>query len=215
MRSRASAKSAAVIVFRPARTATIAASLTRFARSAPEKPGVARADRVDVDVVGQVLVARVHREDGGAFPEVRQRDLDLAVEPARPQQRGVERLRTIRRREHDHARGGFEAVHFREHLVQGLLALVVRDVAGAPALADGVDLVDEDDRGCGLARRREQISHAGRADADEQLDEARPGRARRTARSASPATARAKSVFPVPGGPTINTPRGVIAPAAA
>ena len=32
---------------------------------------------------------------------------------------------------------------------------------------------------------------------------------------ASPATARAMSVFPVPGGPTISTPRGPIAPARA
>ena len=31
--------------------------------------------------------------------------------------------------------------------------------------------------------------------------------------SASPATARASRVLPVPGGPTISTPRGVIAPA--
>jgi len=30
---------------------------------------------------------------------------------------------------------------------------------------------------------------------------------------ASPATARASSVFPVPGGPTMSTPRGAIAPA--
>ena len=30
---------------------------------------------------------------------------------------------------------------------------------------------------------------------------------------ASPATARASSVLPVPGGPTMSTPRGTIAPA--
>ena len=33
--------------------------------------------------------------------------------------------------------------------------------------------------------------------------------------SASPATARASSVLPVPGGPTISTPRGTTAPARA
>ena len=42
-RSRAAAKSAAVRVVRPARTAVTAASLTRPARSAPENPGVAAA----------------------------------------------------------------------------------------------------------------------------------------------------------------------------
>jgi hypothetical protein len=37
----------------------------------------------------------------------------------------------------------------------------------------------------------------------------------RNATSASPATARAISVLPVPGGPTMMTPRGGLAPAAA
>ena len=101
---------------------------------------------------------------------------------------------------------GFEAVHLREHLVQGLLAFVVRDVAGAPALADGIDLVDEDDRGCRLARRREEISHPRRADADEQLDEAGPGqREERHVRFAGNGAA-PRGSCPVPGGPTINTP---------
>jgi hypothetical protein len=41
-----------------------------------------------------------------------------------------------------------EAVHLDEHLVEGLLALVVPAAhAGAAVAADGVDLVDEDDRG--------------------------------------------------------------------
>ena len=45
----------------------------------------------------------------------------------------------------------------------------------APPLADGVDLVDEDDRGGPLAGVREEVPHPGRPDADEHLDEARPG----------------------------------------
>jgi hypothetical protein len=46
----------------------------------------------------------------------------------------------------------------------------------------------------------EQVAHAGGADADEHLDEVGAGdRVERHA--ASPATARASSVLPVPGGP--------------
>ena len=43
IRSRAAEKSAAVMMWRAPRTAKIAASLTRLARSAPENPGVPRA----------------------------------------------------------------------------------------------------------------------------------------------------------------------------
>ena len=90
-----------------------------------------------------------------------------------PQQRGIERLRPVRRREHDDARVGIEPVHLGEQLVQCLLAFVVRHDAAAAALADRVDLVDEDDRGRALARGGEQVAHPRRADADEHLHEAR------------------------------------------
>ena len=69
-----------------------------------------------------------------------------------------------------------EAVHLDEQLVERLLALVVAAAhAGAAVPADGVDLVDEDDRrGVGLGLL-EQVAHPGRADADEHLDEVRAG----------------------------------------
>ena len=56
------------------------------------------------------------------------------------------------------------------------------------------------------ARLLEQVAHARRADADEHLDELRAADRKRTARLASPATARASSVLPVPGGPTAARP---------
>ena len=92
-----------------------------------------------------------------------------------PQQRRVERLGPVRRREHDDAGGRVEAVHLGEHLVERLLALVVRHERAAAALADRVDLVDEDDRGRRLAGRGEQVADPRGADADEHLDEARTG----------------------------------------
>ena len=108
---------------------------------------------------------------------------------------------------------GLEAVHLHEQLVEGLLALVVAAAQARAALpADGVDLVDEDDAGHTLLGQIEQVAHAGSAHADEHLNEVTSRRSRRTARLASPATALAKSVLPVPGGPTSSTPLGIRAP---
>ena len=69
-----------------------------------------------------------------------------------------------------------EAVHLHEHLVQGLLALVVAAAqAGAAVAAHGVDLVDEDDAGGVLLALFEHVAHAGGADAHEHLHEVGAG----------------------------------------
>ena len=103
-------------------------------------------------------------------------DGDLAVEAARAQQRRVEDVGAVGRRDEDDVGLDVEAVHLDEQLVEGLLALVVAAAeAGATVAADGVDLVDEDDgRGVGLGLL-EQVAHAARADTDEHLDEVRAG----------------------------------------
>ena len=132
-------------------------------------PGRAARDHVDVDVVGDLLVAEVHLEDLDALVLGGERHEDLAVEAAGPEQRGVEHVGTVGGRHHHDALGGLEAVHLGEHLVQRLLALVVAAAeAGTALAADRVDLVDEDDRGRLLARGLEQVAHA------------RPRRRRRT-----------------------------------
>src|SRR3712207_7592769 len=54
-----------------------------------------------------------------------------------------------------------EPVHLREDLVQRLLALVrAAEGARAARAADGVELVDEDDRGGGLLRLVEEVADA-------------------------------------------------------
>ena len=96
-----------------------------------------------------------------------------------------------------------EAVHLREDLVERLLALVVaaaeRAGAGGARAADGVELVDEDDRRRRLLGLAEQVSHARGADADDRLDELGGAEMEKNGAPASPATARASSVLPVPG----------------
>ena len=140
-----------------------------FSRSAPVSPAVARATELSSTDIVDRLVAHVHVEDLLARHQVGRRDVDLTVEAPGPQQRGVERVEPVGRR-HDHDVGAIEAVQFHEQLVERLILLAVE--AHVLALrADGVQLVDEDDRGSVLARGLEQLADARRAQPGEHLDE--------------------------------------------
>jgi hypothetical protein len=121
-------------------------------------------------------LAHVHVQDLLAAADVRQRHHHLAVEAARAQQRRVEHVGPVGGGDHDDALAGLEAVHLDQQLVQRLLALVVAAAqAGAALAADRVDLVDEQDAGRVLLRLLEHVAHAGRAHADEHLDEVGAG----------------------------------------
>ena len=160
------------ISFWPCRAVSSAASLSTLARSAPVKPGVRRATLLRSMSGGHRLAAGVDLEDLVAPGEVGGVDPDLSVEAAGTQQRRVEDVGTVGRGDQDHAAADVEAVHLDQQLVEGLLALVVTAAhAGAAVAADGVDLVDEDDRGSVLLGLLEQVADPAGADADEHLDE--------------------------------------------
>ena len=173
-RSIASSSVAWSICPRPSRTLSSAASLITFASSAPLKPGVWRATSSS-EASGA----------SGRLPPCRRRisrrpctsgdvDHDLAVEAPGAQQRRVEDVGAVGGAHHHQPAVAGEAVHLDEDLVERLLALVVAlPDAGAALAPGGVELVDEDDRRRRLARLAEQVAHAGRADADERLDEVR------------------------------------------
>src|SRR5690606_4091776 len=121
-----------------------------------------RLPRVNLeDLLAPFLVGQVHDE--------------AAVETPGPEQRAVEDVRLVRRREHDDAFAAREAVHLGQELLQRLLVLGRRapERDAAAGSADRVDLVDKDDRGRMLARLPDQIAHARRTDADDHLDELR------------------------------------------
>ena len=150
--------------------------MTRLARSAPEKPGRAAREHLEVDVGRQRDAPGVDLEDLLAPLDVGPGHHHLAVEAAGPQQRRVEHVRPVGGGDQDHALVGLEAVHLDQELVQGLLALVVAAAeARAAVAADGVDLVDEDDAGRVLLALLEEVAHARGAHADEHLDEVRAG----------------------------------------
>ena len=133
-------------------------------------------DHVEVHVGGERLAARVHPQDAAPPGQVRLGHHDLPVEPARPQQRRVQDVRPVGGRDDDHPALDVEAVQLDQQLVQGLLTLVVAAAEAGPAVpADRVDLVHEHDRRGVRLGLLEQVAHPGGADADEHLDEVRPG----------------------------------------
>ena len=135
------------------------------------QPARARGDGGKVDVRAERLAARVDAEDPLATLDVGRGDEDLAVEATGPQERRIELLEQVGGRHHDDVAGRVETVHLDEQLVERLLALA--GVVRAAHAADGVELVDEDDRGRMLARLAKQAPDAGRAEAGEHLDERR------------------------------------------
>ena len=173
MRSTAAVKSFIATVCAWRRVAASAASLTRLARSAPLKPGVSAATLSSDDRGVERDLAHVHLQDVDAALAVGPVDQHLAVEATGAQQRRVEDLGPVGRRQNDQAHRGVEAVHLGEQLVERLFLLVVpaESAVGAARAAERVELVDEDDRRRAAARLLEQVAHARRADADEHLDE--------------------------------------------
>ena len=212
-RSRAASKSIRWICLAPRRTANRAASLTRLARSAPLMPGRApghdrrgrRRGPSACPCSAPPGSARRSSRSGRGTTIWRSKRPGRSSAGSRMSGRLVAAII-------DDALGRLEAVHLGQHLVEGLLPLVVAAAeAGAALAADRVDLVDEDDGPALLAGRLEQVADPARADADEHLHEVRAGD-RQEGTPASPATARASRVLPVPGGPTSRTPLGIRAP---
>ena len=99
---------------------------------------------------------------------------DLPVEAARPEQSGVEHVRTVRRGDDDDALGGVEAIHLHKQCVEGLLPLVVATAeANTTTAAHGVDFINENEAGRAFARLLKHVAHPAGADTDEHLDEIR------------------------------------------
>jgi len=127
-------------------------------------------DGLEVDIRGKRLSARVDPENLLPTGEVGGCDKDLAVETTRAKERRVQVLEPVRRGDDDHPVGLAEPVELDEQLVQGLVVLAVEPRAGA-AHADGVELVDEDDRRLVLASLVEELANAGSTEPGEHLDE--------------------------------------------
>ena len=179
-----------------------------------DHPGCGRGEGVEVDVVGERERPGVHIEDLAAARPVGWLDGDAAVEAAGAEQGGVEDLGPVSGAEHDDGLGGLEAVHLGEDLVERLLALVVgagdrddpwreRPMASSSSMKmiDGAASLAFANR----SRTREAPTPTiASMNSDAAIE--------KNAACASPATARASSVLPVPGGPESSTPCGMRPP---
>ena len=171
---------------------------------------------VELDVVGQRQRARVDLEDLAPAVLVGRGHRDPAVEAAGPQQRGVEHLGPVGRAEHDHGLVGLEAVHLREDLVERLLTLVVPPPKFAPAVRDrpiasssSMKTIPGADSFACLKRSRTREAPTptiASTNSDAEIE--------KNGTPASPATARASRVLPVPGRPESRTPFGMRPPSA-
>ena len=132
-------------------------------------PGGGQGDLFQIDVLRQLDLPGVDLEGGQATGQVGPVDGDAPVKAAGAQQRLVQHLRAVGGAQDDDALARVEAVQLRQQLVQGLLPLVVAPHAVVTGLADGVDLVDEDDTGGHLGRFLKQVADTGRAHAYEHL----------------------------------------------
>jgi len=132
--------------------------------------------RLQVDVGGQGLALGMNAEDRLAAFDVGPVEHDLAVKATGAQQRRIEHVRPVGGGHDDDIGAGLEAVHFRQDLVERLLALVVPAAqTGAALAADGVDLVHEDDGWRFFLGPVKQVAHTAGAHANEHLHELRAG----------------------------------------
>ena len=211
-RSIASSRSSCVIGGRPLPHGEQRRLVDHVRQLGAGEPGRHLRDLLKRGAGGERAVSAVQLQDRLAAVDVGRVDDDLAVEAARPQQRGVEHVRAVGRTHHDDAELGAEAVHLDEDLVERLLALVVALAhAGAALAPGGVELVDEDDRRRHLARLRNRSRTRAAPTPTSDSTNSEPESEKKAA-AASPAVARASSVLPVPGGPTSSTPFGACAP---
>ena len=130
-------------------------------------------DRSQVDVWLDRDRPSVNAKDLLASLQIRITDGDLPIEPARPQQCGIEDVRAVGGSNNNDAVRAGEAVHLDKQLIECLLALFVAERVAAAMAADGVELVDEDDARRMTASLAEQPANAGRANAGVHLDELR------------------------------------------
>ena len=169
----------------------------------------AAGDPLKVDVRAELHLAGVDFEDFHAALDVGQRDVDLAVEPARAREGGIEHVDAVGGGDDDDLVVGLEAVHLDEDGVEGLLALVV-PAGGEPAAAataDGVDFIQEDDAGRVVLGLLEEVADAGGAHADEHLHEVRAGDGEE-GHVGLAGDGLGQQGLAAPGSPTSSTPRG-------
>ena len=138
------------------------------------KPGRATCDHAWANVVTKGHLAHMHFENHFPATYIRQRYDDLPIETTGSQQRRIENVRTVSRRNDDDAFSTFKAVHFDKHLVQRLLAFIMTATKARTTVpADRIEFVDEDDARSLFLGLVEHVANSGCANTDKHLDKVR------------------------------------------
>ena len=141
-----------------------------------DKTGRRAGQNAQVNLGSQRFALDMHLQDGFASAHIRPVENHAAVKATGAQQGRVEDIRAVGGSHDDDVGIGIETVHLNQHLVQGLLALVVAAAqTGAALAADRIDFIDEDDAGRMALGLVEQVAHAAGADAHEHFNEFRTG----------------------------------------
>mmetsp|Transcript_32447 Transcript_32447/g.58058 ORF Transcript_32447/g.58058 Transcript_32447/m.58058 type:complete len:217 (-) Transcript_32447:34-684(-) len=136
--------------------------------------GRAQRDGLQADIVQQLLVTGVHIQNLTAALLIRHVHANLAVKAPGTEERGVQNVRAVGRRDDNDTGVALKAVHLRQQLVQRLLALVVAAAdAGATRAAHRINLVHKHNAGRVLLGLLEQVTDAGGAHAHEHLHKLR------------------------------------------
>ena len=130
-----------------------------------------------IEILSELQSAQVDLEDLLAFLQLREFNVDLAVETARAHERTVQDIGPVGSRQHDYAGIAAETVHFGQELIEGVFPFVIRRPSrifptGTP---HRINLIDENDaRGLFLGLT-EEVAYAGCTHAHEHFHEVRTG----------------------------------------
>ncbi|OQB35213.1 MAG: hypothetical protein BWY09_02393 [Candidatus Hydrogenedentes bacterium ADurb.Bin179] len=147
------------------------------------RPGKARrapGHNVDVDfgVQGDFLVANMNIQNIVPPFNVWIGHDNLPVKTARPQQRMVQHIRSVRGRHQDNAIVGVKSVHLDQQLIQRLFPFIVSATEASPALtAHGVNFVNEYNTWGVFMALLKQVTHAACPHADEHFHKIRTANA--------------------------------------
>ncbi len=112
----------------------------------------------------------MHAKDGFPSFYIRNADDDLTVKSSRPQQGGIQNIRTIGGSQNNDAAVFCKSVHFNQQLVKRLFPFIVAAAqAGSSFSAYGIDLIDKYDARSVFLRLLKEISHPGSAHSYEHL----------------------------------------------
>ena len=133
--------------------------------------------QVGIDTRRERWLVAVQEQDFLTRFLVWQTHLDDAIKTTGTNERRIEHLRTVRRRQHHDARGGRETVHLRQHLIDRRRRFVVTvNLTGlclSTLRADGIEFIDEDDARRNLLGLIKQVANTRGSDADKHLHKLR------------------------------------------